>query len=752
MLYRSLPITLLTSAINAMVLALIQYPLVSAPLVTSWAAAVLLLTLWRAIGYVRFLRQPPTLAAVPAWKRRFIAEVLLSGMLWGAAAFLLYPPHDVLHQMFLIFMLAGMGAGAITTLSAVWVAALAYLLPSLLPLIVRLFMAETAVSMPMGLMATLFLVMVSLAALRGRNSFIELSQARHAQAQADTDLRLAATTFHSQEGILITDRYGRVLRLNEAAKRITGHTQDELLGQPVRQLLETEGLHATFDLDVMAAALRDNGFWAGECRLLTRRGIGIPSRATVTAVRDDNGDVSHYVAHFQDVSEAKRAQERIEFQAYYDALTELPNRWLLNDRLEQDIFRCRRHGHHGAVLFIDLDHFKRINDALGYRAGDALLQSVAQRLLDNTRREDLAARFGGDGFVIVLTGLDDHPDRAASQAERAAAKLRSALAEPYVHDGNHLHLTASVGIAPYPIDQADAETMITRADVALYHVKHRERDAQAIYRPDMRDAIRARLDLETALRRAVENDEFALVYQPQVDADGCVVGAEALLRWNRPGQDTVAPQQFIPVAEDSGLILPIGDWVLKTACTKLAHWHSILAGSRPPPLSINVSPRQFFQANFVERVLSQLNASGIEGDALELELTENVLLDDFTEACGKMRQLTAHGIRFALDDFGTGYSSLRYLQQLPITTLKIDRSFVHGLEPQSGNAAIIRSIVSMAEHLRLSVVAEGVETAEEAELLNALNCHIHQGYRYSKPLDEAGYLAWLETDRGKPPA
>ena len=747
MLYRSLPIALLTSVINALVLALIQYPLIPAPIVVSWAAAVALLTLWRIVGYVRFLRYPPTLAAVPAWKRRFIAEVLLSGMLWGSAAILLYPAQDVLHQMFLVFMLAGMGAGAITTLSAVWLAALAYLIPSLLPLIVRLFMAETAVSMPMGLMATLFLVMVSLAALRGRNNVIELSQARHAQAQADTDLRLAATTFHSQEGILIADRYGRILRLNEAAKRITGHTQDELLGQPARQLLETEGSHASFDHDAMGAALRDNGFWAGECRLLTREGIGIPARATVTTVRDDHGDVSHYVAHFQDVSETKRAQERIEFQAYYDALTELPNRWLLSDRLEQDISRCRRHGHHGAVLFIDLDHFKRINDALGYRAGDGLLKSVAQRLIDNTRREDLAARFGGDEFVIVLTGLDDDPARAASQAERAAAKLRAALAEPYVHDGNHLHLTASVGIAPYPIDQADAETMITRADVALYHVKQRERGTQATYRPDMRDAIRARLDLETTLRQALEKDEFALVFQPQVD-DGRVVGAEALLRWNRPGHGTVAPQQFIPVAEESGLILPIGDWVLKTACVKLAHWRRIFAGNRLPPLSVNVSSRQFFQANFVERVLSQLQASGIEGDALELELTESVLLDDFADACSKMQQLTSHGVRFALDDFGTGYSSLRYLQQLPITTLKIDRSFVHGLEAESGNAAIIRSIVSMAEHLRLNVVAEGVETAEEAELLNALNCHIHQGYRYSMPLDEAGYLAWLESGFG----
>jgi diguanylate cyclase (GGDEF)-like protein/PAS domain S-box-containing protein len=747
-LYRALPISLLTSIVNAVVLGAVQSAVVALPTVIAWTGAVVLLSLWRIHGYRRFMRQPPaTPGALAGYKRRFLAEVLASGVLWGAAGIFLYPPHDSLHQMFVVFMLAGMSAGAITTLSPIWRASLAYLVPALLPLTVMLFAGGTALSVPMGLMVLLFLSMVSLASLRSRNNLVELLHARYAQEQADADLRLAATTFRSQEGILIADSTGVVLRLNDAGSRMTGYGADTLAGVHARTLLETDETRAATAEEEMASALAQGGFWAGECNVRTHEGKRIPVRATVTAVRDNTGPISHYVGHFQDISEARRAQAHIEFQAHYDALTALPNRWMLSERLTQDISRCRRHGHHGAVLFIDLDHFKRINDALGHRVGDALLKAVAQRLLDNTRQEDLAARFGGDEFIIVLTELDADPAQAAEQAQRTADKLRAALAVPYVHDDNHLHLSASVGIALYPRDQADAETILTHADIALYHVKEQGRNGQAIYQPRMQDTLRARLDTENALRLALQNDEFELIYQPQVDADGRTLGVEALLRWHRPGQGLVMPDAFIPIAEDdSALILPIGDWTLRTACASLARWRKILPAQQLPTLSLNVSPRQFFQANFVERVLSHLDANGIDGSALELELTEGVLLNDFAEVRHKMHELAARGVRFALDDFGTGYSSLRYLQQLPIATLKIDRSFVRGLEAESGNAAIIRSIVSVARHLNLGVVAEGVETAAEAQLLIALGCSIHQGYRHSRPLNEADYLAWLGSE------
>lgn len=750
MLYGSLPIALLASLVNAAILGIVQSAVVPAGVVSAWVGAVALLTGWRFFGYYRFTRRSP-LPAQTEWTRRFLSGVLLSGILWGAAAFLLYPVDDTLHQMFLVFVLAGMGAGAVTTLSAMWSAALAYLLPALLPLIASLFLAGTAVSVPMGSMAILFLFMVAMSALRARNTLVELLRARHAQTQADADLRLAAITFRSQEGILIADRGGRILRLNEAACRMAGQSEEALTGRPVHALLEPEdgeGITRRAKLNVLGAA----GFWAGECRLRTRAGDTLPVRATVTAVRDEAGTLRHYVGHFQDMSAVKRAQARIAFQAHHDVLTALPNRWLLSERLTEELSRCRRHDRHGALLFIDLDHFKRINDALGHRIGDGLLKAVARRLLDHIRREDLAARFGGDEFALMLTDLDPHPERAAEQAREAGERLRAALAVPYTHEGNHLHLTASMGIALYPLDREDAETVLTRADTALYQVKERGRNALAFYQPDMQHAALARLNIETALRQALDEKQFQLAYQPQVDAEGSTVGLEALLRWHRPGHDPISPAKFIPVAEDSGLILPIGDWVLRTACATLVRWQHALPRRALPPLSVNVSAHQFFQADFVERVLACLEESGLDGQCLELELTEGVLLDDVAEARTKMHRLAERGIRFALDDFGTGYSSLRYLQQLPITTLKIDQSFVRGLQPDGGNAAIIRAIVSIARHLRLNIVAEGVETDAEAALLDELGCRVHQGYRYSVPLEEAECLAWLRARQTVSPA
>ncbi|OBS09289.1 GGDEF domain-containing protein [Acidihalobacter prosperus] len=746
-LYSALPIALLATLINAAVLGAVQSPLIPKHIVGGWLGAIVLLTAWRFVGYYRYTRGLTRLSATRGWTIRFLTEVLISGALWGAAAFLLYPPGDPLHQMFLVFVLAGMGAGAVTTLSAMWAAALSYLLPSLLPLIAHLLLEHSTVSLAMACMAMLFLVMMAVAALRARNTLLELLRARHAQVRADADLRLAATAFRSQEGILIADRAGNILRINEAAARLSGFAETALVGRPARELLSPDDAGEAARRS-MFEALERSGFWAGECRLVTRDGGRLPISATVATVRDPNGETSHYVGHFQDISAYKQAQANLDFQARHDTLTALPNRRMLSERLARDITRCRRHRHHGAAVFIDIDHFKRVNDALGHRVGDHLLQTIAFRLLENIRGEDIAARFGGDEFVVVLTGLDAQPARAMEQAQQAAEKLRTLFATPFRHHSAPLHLTASFGIALYPQDDhdEDAESVLTRADTALYQVKERGRNALAFYQPGMLDAVRTRLSIENALRNALEENTFELFFQPQVDTTYLrMVGVEALLRWNRPGHGRVMPGEFIPVAEDSGLILPVGDWVMQSACSALARWRGLPIGAPDFALSINVSPRQFFQADFVSRVLGCLEAHDLNGRCLELELTESVLLDDIGETRAKMRQLAEHGIRFALDDFGTGYSSLRYLQQLPITTLKIDQSFVRELREDDGdgNTAIIRSILSVARHLGLKVVAEGVETRMQAEMLDALGCRVHQGYRYSRPIGESEILSWL---------
>lgn len=743
-MYKALPIALLASLINAAVLGWVQSPLISIEVIAAWLGAIALLSAWRFAGYFQYTRNPPRATAHARWTTRFFVEVLLSGALWGAAAFLLYPHDNPMHQMFLIFVLAGMGAGAVTTLSAMWSTALAYLIPALVPLIGKLVIEGTAISLPLSLMATLFLILISISALRARNNLLELLRARHAQAQAVTDLRLAATAFRSQEGILITDRRGQILRVNEAGSRISGYPEESLMGHPMRTLLPTDPASGKL-YRRMVSALARNGFWSGECYLRTRSGQSLPVSATAAEVRDETGVASHFVGHFQDLSAYKYVQARLDFQTHHDALTGLPNRRLLSEQLDRDIARCRRSGERGAVIFIDLDHFKHANDALGHPVGDQLLETIAQRLSENIRGGDIAARFGGDEFVIVLTGLDSRLPQAAEQARKAAEKLREILAQPYRHNGTPLHLTASLGIALYPFDDEGADTVLTYADTALYRVKEHGRNGVAFYRPDMLNAVRTRLSTENALRKALEGDEFELAFQAQVDSRGPVVGVEALLRWQRPGHGPVRPGEFIPIAEDSGLILPIGDWVLRSACAALARWRSTSDEVHDLPLSVNVSPRQFFQSDFVERVHSCLEQYGLPGDSLELELTEGVLLDDITEARCKMHQLAEYGVRFALDDFGTGYSSLRYLQQLPISTLKIDQSFVSDLSAEGDHSAIVRTILSVAQHLGLKVVAEGVETPEQVRLLDELGCHVHQGYRYTKPVGETAFLAWFDT-------
>jgi diguanylate cyclase (GGDEF)-like protein len=482
----------------------------------------------------------------------------------------------------------------------------------------------------------------------------------------------------------------------------------------------------------MWQTLRRDGYWQGEIWNRRKNGEIYPEWLTITAVKNESGAITHHVAAFSDITQRKAAEEEIKHLAFYDPLTRLPNRRLLLDRLHQALAAGARSRRYGALLFIDLDNFKNLNDTLGHDMGDRLLQQVSLRLEECVREEDTVARLGGDEFVVMLEDLSEQTEEAATQAEAVGEKIIASLNRTYPLGEQAHHSTPSIGVTLFLGREAAIDDLLKRADLAMYRAKAAGRNTLRFFDPEMQAAVTAHSALETDLREALRSDQFVLHYQPQVDDTGRMIGAEALVRWQHPQRGLVAPDEFIPLAEETGLILPLGDWVLRTACTHLAAWstHLETAGL---VLAVNVSARQFRQNDFVAQVLGALAAAGADPQRLELELTESLLLDDVENTIAKMNALKAEGVSFSLDDFGTGYSSLAYLKRLPLNQLKIDRSFVRDITTDSNDAVIARTIVALGQSLGLTVIAEGVETEAQREFLVANNCHAFQGYLFGRP-------------------
>ena len=757
---------------------------------------------------------------------------------------------------------------------------------------------------------------VRLCRLSGEGEAQVLAVARDisARKKANEALRLAATTFETHEGILITDRKGNILRVNRAFSQITGYGSDEVVGKNPR-ILQSNRQDATFFNDLWAT-LGTTGRWQGEIWNRRKSGDVYPEWLTITAVEDDRGEVTHYVAVFIDLSEIRQQQNtieraaleeqalsrilrtalqptpmeeflkqaleeilnsipwlkllpkggiflsdvegvgrklrlsanhnlatpllskcaevpfghclcgraasertlqfsdcldhrheitysgitdhghyslpllagdevlgvmvlylpsgyreegherpflqsladvlsmgiskrhivaQIEHDAYHDALTNLPNRRLLLERLEQALAASVRHGHMGALLFIDLDNFKTVNDSLGHPVGDMLLRKVADRLARVLREEDTAARLSGDEFVVLLPQLTGNSTTAADQTQQAAEKIRENLSLAYELGEHSLHLTPSIGVALFPTGTESPDDVLKQADTALYWAKEAGRDTIRFFLPSMQVAAKVRLSMQTDLRQAIERQELHLVYQPQVDVHGRIIGAEALLRWQRNGKESISPSEFIPLAEETGMIIPIGEWVLREACMQLKNWLKSGYGHSFRHLAVNVSPRQFHQDNFIEMVDHILAETGVDPEYLMFELTEGVAIDDTEEVISRINALKTIGVSFSMDDFGTGYSSLAYLKRLPLDILKIDQSFVRDIGRDEGDEAIVSAIIAMARHLEFDVIAEGVETQLAFDFLRQEGCGAFQGYFFSRPVAEDTLTEFLRN-------
>jgi diguanylate cyclase (GGDEF)-like protein/PAS domain S-box-containing protein len=548
-----------------------------------------------------------------------------------------------------------------------------------------------------------------------------------ASKQAEETLRLNAQVFESAgEGIVITDRFNRIISVNRAFTRITGFGESEALGKDPKLL--ASGQHDTAFYRTMWGELGQHDYWQGEIWNRRKNGEQFPEWLTISTVRRPNGEIANYIATFSDISESKKQTEHIQFLANFDTLTNLPNRLLFRDRVELAIASAQRTNSMLAVLFIDLDRFKTINDSLGHHVGDRLLQEMASRISSVLTEADTAARVGGDEFILLLNDLRQPQDVAP-----ITSRLLELIGQTARIDGNELRLTPSIGIAIFPQDGRDYDSLVKHADAAMYHAKDKGRNNYQFFTADLNVRMLEQLQLENALRRALEHDELMVHFQPQYNVHtGQIIGAEALLRWRHNELGMISPARFIPIAEDSGLIFKISDRVIKATCQHISDWQTL--GLSVPAIAINISANQFRQHDFALRIVEILSAYGISPAQIELELTESILMQDIDIAIANMQQLRASGFKLSIDDFGTGYSSLSYLKRFPIDKLKIDQSFVREIPGDDDSSAITGAIISLAHSLQLKVIAEGVETKEQLDFLLQKGCDEVQGYYFSKPL------------------
>lgn len=607
-IYSSAPIALIAILINSVILGIVQWDYVSHGSILIWLFIANGFSLFRLGLYQKFKSLDAEQEVPVVWGHLALFISAVSGCIWGAVAIWLFPENEIAHQVFSAFVLAGMCAGAVTTLSSLLSSIYAFIALCMLPLIGRFLLEETGIAYAMATMAMLFTVM-----------------------------------------LLMTSK-----KLNQIIRK----------------------------------------------SLLLRH-------------------------------EQVLAEETIRYQAYYDSLTDLPNRRLLTEKLEQDISRSVRHKHVGVVLFLDLDHFKTINDSLGHAIGDELLKEVALRIGQRIRKEDMAARLGGDEFILLMSDIGKGPVEAVDNVQTLAKDILDMFLQPFNIKGHEIHMSASIGIALFPLTDTVPEKLLQKSDVAMYEAKDAGRNTIRLFLPEMQQAVNNRRAIEKGLYSALDMDKLELYYQPLTDSEDNITGIEALLRWNHPDRGVVAPGEFIDIAEKSSLILRIGDWVLNTACV---HLSKITVNNDDLMMCVNVSPRQFGEPSFVDKVKAVINETGIRPHQLQLEITEGTVFNNIEAAIEKMRELKSFGVGFSIDDFGTGYSSLAYLKRLPVDRLKIDKSFVRDINSDPNDAIIVETIIAMARHMRIDVVAEGVESRQTLEYLKSKGCRKFQGYFFGEPM------------------
>ena len=613
-----------------------------------------------------------------------------------------------------------------------------YLVLILISVLIDDYVAANVIHLPERVRSFFFLLNLGCTSA-GLYLLLSIAFSEEKRANA-ADLSIAAGAFDVQEGLMVTDANGVILRVNQAFTDCTGYTAEEIVGKTPSIL--KSGRHNQDFYREMWEAVVQTGSWKGEIWNRRKNGEIYPNWLNISAVKQANGAITHFVGSHFDITERKLSEEQINNLAFYDPLTHLANRRLLIDRLQQALASSLRSGREGALLFIDLDNFKNLNDTHGHDFGDALLEQVGERLTTCVRKEDTIARLGGDEFVVMLEDLSEDTLEAAEQTESVGKKILIALNHQYSLGTYLYYVTASIGITLFGKGQSTDE-LLKKADIAMYQAKKAGRNTLRFFDPQMQLSLAARMALELELRNALDKQQFHLHYQIQVDRSGLPLGAEALIRWRHPERGLVSPAEFIPLSEEIGLIYSIGQWVLETACAQLKEWQNETLTCNLV-LSVNVSAKQFHQPHFVERVQVAVQVYDINPALLKLELTESMLLENIEDTIAIMNALSNIGIQISLDDFGTGYSSLQYLKRLPLYQLKIDQSFVRDITTDRNDQAIVSTIIAMAHGLNLDVIAEGVETERQRQFLENAGCCRFQGYLFSKPVPIEQFIALIK--------
>lgn len=730
LLFANLPLALFFSVLVSLILAAVEADIPGSMLVLGWLLAILLVTAARAALAVSYRRAASDLARSAVWLRRFRVGALAAGLVWGAAGWWLFAPNDIAHQAFITAILVGMAAGAVSTLAVDRTSALSFILASLLPLTLRLLGGEFPLQLALGGLSVLLLIALSVSVSRIHRTLVEnislrLTAEPREQALRESALQLKTIIEAEPECVKQLAADGTLLQMNRAGlDMIEADSAEQVIGRGVTGIIAPASRKAFVAL---TKRVFEGGQGTLEFEIVGLKGSHRWLETHAVPLRDTQGRITSLLSVTRDITAHKAATEHIEHLAHHDALTDLPNRALLHERLTQALHLAQRQNEALAVMFLDLDRFKHVNDSLGHQVGDRLLVEVARRLQTCIRASDTLARIGGDEFVLVLADVT-----GANDTTHVVQKVFTVLQQPFLLEGRELTITPSIGISLFPDDGSNADELIRNADAAMYQAKEAGRSTFHFYTADMNVRAMDLLALEAALRRALERDELVLFYQPKIElTSGRMIGVEALIRWQHPEWGLVPPARFIPLAEETGLILPIGDWALREACRQTVAWR---AQGRTLTMAVNLAARQFRQPDLVARVAAILAETGLDAAALELEITESAMMHNPQQVTETLIELKRIGVQIAIDDFGTGYSSLGYLKHFPVDVLKIDQTFIRDAPSNSHDAAIVRVIIDMARALKLHVVAEGVETAAHLAFVQNLGCDLAQGYHFAKPM------------------
>ena len=739
-LYVNSTLPIIVSMVAAALLSYSLQPIIHHYILLSWFIAFFTVSMVRL--FLIYLFKKSVLEA-EHWHRYFLVSTFAVAAIWGSSSFFMFPEQSHSHQIVFFMIMLGMAAGAVSSLCPSLPIVIGFLSLLLIPLIVKLVIVGSGESLFNASLVIMFWAVVMIGAIRINGSIRENIELHIKSITREKILKVSEGRYrhifdNAPLGIFHYDAKGVIVDCNEPFVNLLNSSKELLIGLDMPARLKDKEMLSAINKSLKG----DEGYYEGDYTSITGN-TTTSVRTFFKAIKQPEETIIGGVGIVEDYSDRKKTAELIQYQASYDDLTGLSNRRLLIDSLTEEISRATRHEHYGALLFFDLDNFKTINDSLGHSMGDKLLKIIAKRIKDNLREEDTAARMGGDEFVVIATELGTTNGLAAYKAKTIAKKLTLLLSQPCQIDGHDLHVTASVGISVFPLPDKGVDDILMQADSAMYRAKAAGCNLVKFFLPHMQDAADERLRLNMEIRDALNSNQFALYYQPQVDNLGSLVGAEALLRWNHPQRGLVLPGTIIDVAEETGIMQDIGHWVLREACQQIKAWTDagLLAGSYI--ISINISGKEIIAPRFVEKVIRVLKETGADPNHLGIELTESSLVPSGQDIVQKITTLQQMGIRFSVDDFGTGYSSLNYLKMLPLNTLKIDRSFVNDIKDGSDDVVIVDTIISLAKNLGLGVIAEGVETKQELKYLETRGCTVFQGFYFSKPVPAATHTEML---------